>query len=296
MLSVVAFVSQRLTKPFPMLRRMKHRLPADYEGPVFVWDVDKTYLDTHFSSTGGIIEAALQSADDKWAVPGAVPVLRALQRPRYRGHQPGLFFVTASPPQIRRKLERKLVLDEIDFDGVTYKDQFKLAGRLHFDQIRVQAAYKFTALLLMFRELPSGCQLNLFGDDVEQDCTIFCLFADAVAGRIDALDVVRALTRLGVRKKYAVNAANLVHDVPRRDAVNRVFIHLYRDPAGGTLHDFEEHVVGYAQGSALAIALQQEQLISSDDLEDILTRTPTVQPIVGPSSQRTTWSPTHLID
>lgn len=279
-----------------MLRRMRRRLPADYAGPVFVWDVDKTYLDTHFSSAGGMLEAALQPATDKWAVPGAVPVLQALQRRRYGGHKPGLFFVTASPLQIRRKLERKLVLDEIAYDGVTYKDQFKLVQRLHVDQLRIQAAYKLAALLLLFRELPPGCRLTLFGDDVEQDCTIFCLFADVVAGRVDALDVVRALTRLGVRKRYAVNVANLARDMPRRDAVDRVFIHLYRDPTGGTLHDFEEHVVGYAHGSAAATALAQASLIGQDDLENILTRTPRVDPVTGPSSQRTTWSPTHLID
>lgn len=288
--------SQRLTTPFPMVRRMRRRLPADYAGPVFIWDVDKTYLDTHFSSAGGMLEAALQPATDKWAVPGAVPVLQALQRRRYGGHKPGLFFVTASPPQIQRKLERKLSLDHIEYDGVTYKDQFRLLGRLHADQLRVQAAYKLTALLLMFRDLPAGARLTLFGDDVEQDCTIFCLFADAISGRIDALDVVRALTRLGVRKRYAVAAANLVREVPRRDAVERVLIHLYRDPGGGTLHDFEEHVVGYSQGSAAARALADAGLISPEDLEDIETRSPRVDPIVAPSSQRQTWSPSHLID
>ena len=44
-------------------------LPRDYAGPVFVWDVDKTYLSTRFSSSSGLARIPIEFSVDKVAIP-----------------------------------------------------------------------------------------------------------------------------------------------------------------------------------------------------------------------------------
>ena len=40
--------------PYPIIYLNERTLPEDYDGPIYVWDVDKTYLATHFSSLEGL--------------------------------------------------------------------------------------------------------------------------------------------------------------------------------------------------------------------------------------------------
>jgi hypothetical protein len=79
-------------------RSNDRRLPPDYTGDVLLWDIDKTYLDTHFSSWRGLLAIPFDMAVDKRAVPGAVPLLRALRRgPGERSVLVPLYFVSGSP-------------------------------------------------------------------------------------------------------------------------------------------------------------------------------------------------------
>src|SRR5687767_10422110 len=114
-------------------RSNDRRIPSDYRGDVLVWDIDKTYLDTRFSSWRGLAAIPFELAIDKEALPGAVPLLRALRRgPGDRTALVPLYFVSGSPPQLRRVIERKMILDGVEFDGITFKDQLGLlrSGRV----------------------------------------------------------------------------------------------------------------------------------------------------------------------
>ena len=69
-----------MSGPFFLQRANERRLDPDYTGEILLWDIDKTYLDTHCSSWRGLARIPFELAIDKVTVPGSVPILRALRR------------------------------------------------------------------------------------------------------------------------------------------------------------------------------------------------------------------------
>ncbi len=165
-------------------RTSDRRYAADWAGDVFVWDIDKTYLDTRFSSLRGLLAIPFELAIDKRALGGTVPLLRALRvgpaplSPRFSP----LYFVSGSPPGLRSVVEKKMLLDGVQPDGIAFKDQFKLLRSGRPRAIKEQVGYKLAALLLLRAELPAGARFHLFGDDVESDMDAFLLFGRVCAG------------------------------------------------------------------------------------------------------------------
>ena len=108
---------------YPLCEIDNRSLPPDYAGPVFIWDVDKTYLSTHFSSLQGLVRIPVEFPIDKRAIPGMPELVRGLRKGRGAGVACApLYFITASPPQLRSALENKMLLDGVEFDGITFKD------------------------------------------------------------------------------------------------------------------------------------------------------------------------------
>ena len=209
------------------------RLPSDYAGDVLVFDIDKTYLDTSFSSFRGLIAIPLEFAIDKTSLPGAVHLIRALRHgPAAESRLTPLYFVSGSPPQLRKVIEQKMTLDGVHFDGITFKDQWGLlrAGRPR--DIKAQVGYKLQALLLYRRELPDGARYLLFGDDVEEDAESFLLFGKICAGLRDS-SLEETLRAHHVSKADMEQIARLASTIPvTTDPVERVFIILTKwDPS-----------------------------------------------------------------
>ncbi len=215
-----------------MLGRFIHnsnerQLPPDYDGFVLLWDIDKTYLDTSFSSKRGLLAIPFEFAVDKRSVPGAVPLLRALRRGV--GEQPALtplYFVSGSPPQLRRVIEKKMTLDAVQYDGLTFKDQWGLMRAGRAKDIKRQVGYKVAALLGYRRSIPAAARWMLFGDDVENDAEAFVLFGKICAGlRAEALS--ERLKQSQVHPDDIALIHELSKDLPTgTDPVHRVFIHM----------------------------------------------------------------------
>src|SRR6476660_5599798 len=74
---------------------------------VFVWDLDKTYLDTHFGTIKEVWRTAVEKAFQKQNIPGTASLVRAIKEywveERGRPAFP-IFFITASPPQMENKI------------------------------------------------------------------------------------------------------------------------------------------------------------------------------------------------
>lgn len=215
------------------------QLDAGYVGDVLVWDIDKTYLDTRFSSVRGLLSIPFELAVDKEPIVGSVALLRALRRgPGPKPALVPLYFVSGSPPQLRRVIEQRMTLDGVQFDGMTFKDQLGLlrAGRL--GDLTRQVGYKLAALLLYAREMPRTVRWLLFGDDVEQDAEVFALFGEVCAGLRGSALTTRLRTHGVHRADIAaiVEAADSIAE--GSDPVERIFIHLahgtdptnFRDP------------------------------------------------------------------
>ncbi len=245
-----------------MLQRSNERfLPPDYSGDILIWDIDKTYLDTRFSSWRGLLAIPFEFAVDKRTIPGAPAVLRALRRgPGDESAIVPLYFVSGSPPQLRRVVERRMSLDGVDFDGITFKDQLGLLLQRRLGEIRAQIAYKLMALLSYRVELPTQTSWLCFGDDVEDDATTFVLFGEVCAGLRGAA-LAQRLRGLGLpehnREAIVQVAAKLTS---RRDPVLRIFIHLERGKAPSTFAD--PRVVPTRSYIQTALVLQQMQRLA----------------------------------
>jgi hypothetical protein len=204
------------------------RLPPDYAGDVLVWDIDKTYLDTAFSSLRGLLAIPFEFAVDKHALPGTVPLLRALRRgPGERSAIVPLFFVSGSPPQLRGVIERKMTLDGVGYDGITFKDQWALMRDRRPKAIKHQVGYKLLALLLYRKDVPPTARWLMFGDNVEADAEVFTLFGEVCAGlRGDALD--QRLREAGTDETDRAACLEAAAEIgpPSDDPVERVFIHM----------------------------------------------------------------------
>lgn len=210
-------------------RTNERKLPSDYRGDIIVFDIDKTYLDTNLSSARALLAIPFELAIDKRAIPGVRPLLRALRRgPKEESALVPLYFVSASPRELRGVLERRMVLDGVDYDGITLKDQLGLLLSRRFGLLREQLSYKVAALMLYRRELPREARWLMFGDDVEEDLESFLLFGKIAAGlRGPALE--RALSTRGVEASVVRELVALASALPEGpDPVERVFIHQTR--------------------------------------------------------------------
>lgn len=252
---------QRTRFPYPMSWVNHREIGPFYKGPVYVWDIDKTYLNTRFSQLKGLLRIPFELGVDKDAYPGVVALLQGLREgPDGQQHCP-LYFVSASPRQIRESVERKMLLDGIEFDGLTFKDPLHLFMRGQFSQLTEQIAFKLSALLQLACNLPDGAQCHLFGDDAEQDALIYSLFGDISAGRLRGDDLKATLLALGVRDVYCKKVIAAVATAPTRELVRSIHIHLVRAADGASIGGFGPHVVGYASAGAVAGHLAAEGLL-----------------------------------
>ena len=134
-----------------------------------------------------MVQIPFEKAEDKIAAPGVAALIRGLRETALsRGATIRVYFISASPPQIGRAIRRKLELDGIVYDGIVFKNQLQRLMRGKFRHLREQVGYKLTELLKARRAEPPQAREYLFGDDWESDPLIYSLYADVVAGRVDA--------------------------------------------------------------------------------------------------------------
>ncbi|MBI5481821.1 MAG: hypothetical protein HY906_23395 [Deltaproteobacteria bacterium] len=238
------------TDTYPLDRTNQRRLAPDFAGPVVLCDIDKTYLATNFSSLRGLLAIPFEFAIDKRAITGMAPLLREVRRgPGSRSRLTPLYFVSASPPQLRKILQKKMLLDGVEFDGITFKDQLRILRLGGVRRLREHFSFKLTALLLYHADFPPGAREILIGDDTESDALCYTIFGDAVAGRLRGEALRKTLVRHGVGAPDAAAIAARVAGLEPRDSVARIYVHLEkRTPP--------EAFAGYGRLAASRDALQ----------------------------------------
>lgn len=214
---------------FPIDRRNERSFEPGWQGEVVTCDIDRTYLMTRFSSLKGLARIPFEFAIDKQEIEGMVPLLKELRRgPARESRSTPLYFISASPSQLRPVIERKMLLDGLEFDGTTFKDWIGVVAGLKLRRLKEQLGFKLTALCRSRAELPAGAREILIGDDLETDALAYTLYADALAGRIDAVQLSRALGRHGVAVEDAEAITVTLRTLPRSDSVARIYIRLER--------------------------------------------------------------------
>jgi len=191
---------------------------------VYRWDLDKTYLLTDFDSLSGLVRSATEPASAKRAVPGATALMRGLSA----NPQARIYIVSGSPTQMRPVLEEKLRMDGVRWDHLTLKDNLANLKRGRIRAIRGQLGYKLPVLLETRAGLGRAVQETCFGDDAEVDAIAYCLYADAVAGRVEPRQLSRVLEAAGAYPDQIQRCLAALVKVATAEAVERVFIRLER--------------------------------------------------------------------
>jgi hypothetical protein len=240
-------------------RSNDRKFAPDFTGNVYAWDIDKTYLDTHFSSWRGLLSIPLEFAVDKRAMPGAVPLLRALRRgPGEKNSVAPLYFVSGSPPQLRSVIQRKMILDGVEFDGITFKDQWGLVRAGRSKEIKEQIGYKVTALLLYQQEIPTAVKWIFFGDDFEADHLAFSMFGEVMEG-LRGEPLADKLTSLGVSTHRIEDIRRAASVLPViANPVEHIFIQLVKGVDPSKFQDARIVASRSFLQSALFLAMKQK--------------------------------------
>jgi hypothetical protein len=241
---------------------------------VFRWDLDKTYLVSHFDSFRDLVRVPFQKAEDKVAVPGVASLMKALdKRAAEDDADSRVYFLTASPPQIGGAIREKLRLDGIRHDGITFKRQVSNLVRGRFDALREQIGYKLDRLLAAAEDIEPGSLEYLFGDDWESDPFVYSLYADIVGG--DAPDelVLDVLERADVHKQYT---AAIRERLAKRAKASRtghriggIFILRQRPVAEFSLAAFGPRLSWFDNYFECALVLYSRGLLGADGVEDV---------------------------
>jgi len=210
---------------------------------VYRWDLDKTYLDTHFEKLSKMVRIAFESAEEKRNIPGSAALLRELSEEREGADSARVCIVSGSPRQMRSVLEKKLRSDGISWHEFELKPQWENIRRGRFKAIRDQVGYKLPLLLASRAGLASDVRETLFGDDAEADTFIYCLYADVVAGKVDAPTLVRLLREMSAYPDAIESCLDAMAQIAPTEAVERVFIHLDRGTPPSWFAPFGDLVV-----------------------------------------------------
>ena len=258
---------------YPLDRTNDRTYPPGFEGDVYIWDIDKTYLATDFDSLRGLVSIPLELAIDKRTVAGTDVLIRGLRRgPRRAGAAPRsnpLYFVSASPPQLRRVIEQKMLMDEVEYDGITFKDQVGLVRQGRVGLLRRQMGFKLSALLLLRAELPWSVREHLFGDDSESDALIYALYADIVAGRLRGADLAATLDRNEVEVDVAAHVVQLAEGLERRDIVERIYIHLTTRKPPATFAELAPRVLPCWDAFQMALHLFEQGRVEAALVQEV---------------------------
>jgi len=241
------------------------QLPPDFDGNVFIWDIDKTYLSTHFSSMKGLARIPIEFAIDKEAIAGMPEVLRGLRRgPGPTFAAAPLYFISSSPPQLKPVISRKMLLDGVQPDGFTFKNWLKTIRQLRPKRLRDHLGYKLCALLHGRRSRPLAREF-LFGDNVERDAETYSLYAALLSGELKRDALEGAMITGGVSPEDRLTVLELAEELPETiGSVGRIFIHLARSTPDDELQSFGSLVAPVRNACQLCLVLFEMGLIDQD--------------------------------
>ncbi|MBC7464631.1 MAG: DUF2183 domain-containing protein [Bdellovibrio sp.] len=240
---------------------------------VYVWDLDKTYLDTSIDSFVGLFRTIFEKAFTKKNVPGTRSLIRSLDRYRKKNFNEKdfpIFFVSASPPQMESKIYEKFLLDNIKPIGMFYKDNLKNLVPKRFLFLKKQVGYKVQSLLQLRARLSDNVRMICFGDDSESDAIIYNLFSDICARRQTEVQLTEMLEDFGVSDSQIDEILRLQALIPIQDPVEKIYINLATDTDPEYYLKFGRRTMPTSNTFQVALDLVQDQRLSLEELGNII--------------------------
>lgn len=236
---------------------------------VFVWDLDKTYLDTSWGSIRELWRTAIEKAFQKRNVPGTGSLVRALKNywEGERGAQVfPIYFITASPPQIETKIREKLELDEILPLGAFYKDNLRNLKPSRMWRLTQQVGFKLQALLQLRTRLKEDVRQVLWGDDSESDAIIYSLYSDICARRWSEKELLVILRGLHVVGEQTDTILEIRERIPPNDPVEKIYINLATDTDPEYYLKFGRRMVPTYNTFQAALDLYQDRRLNREQV------------------------------
>lgn len=237
---------------------------------VYVWDLDKTYLDTTFETMRGVVRIIMEKAFQKRNVPGTATLVRALRNSWRDSHEGRadfpIYFITASPPQLERKIHQKLNLDGIYPFGLFAKDNLKNLRPSRLARLKQQVGYKLQALLQLRLHLGPQVRQVLWGDDSESDAVIYSLYSDLCSRRLSAGAARSILKGLKVTGLQSDAILRLCESIPPQDPVEKIYINLASDTDTEYYQKFGRRVVPTYNTFQAALDLFQDGRLNADQV------------------------------
>jgi len=245
--------------------------PVERETPeVYVWDLDKTYLDTAFESLGGLWRTVREKAFQKRNVPGTGTLVRALRdywQETHKGRKDfPIYFITGSPPQLENKIHDKLAYDGIYPFGLFCKDNLQNVTPKRWWRLTQQVGYKLQALLQLRLHLGDNIRQILWGDDSEADAVIYSLYSDLCARRLEEREARQILRYFKVIGQQVDTILRLLEDVPKQDPVEKIYINLAADTDADYYLKFGRRILPTYNTFQLALDLFQDNRLSSSQV------------------------------
>jgi hypothetical protein len=241
---------------------------------MYVWDLDKTYLDTSWASMRELWQTAMEHAFQKRNVPGTATLVQALRSgwEEKRGQLAfPIYFITASPPQMEEKILEKLELDEIRPLGAFFKDNLKNWKPSRWWRLTKQVGFKVQALLQLRTRLKDDVRQVLWGDDSESDAIIYTLYSDICARRWSEKDLIEILSRLHVIGEQTETILELQQQIPVQDPVDKIYINLATDTDPEYYLKFGRRCVPTTNTLQASLDLFQDGRLSLSKLIEVAT-------------------------
>lgn len=228
---------------------------------IFVWDLDKTYLDTSWQTLGDLWRTAFEKSFQKKNVPGTSTLVSCVKD--NWGHTRGdevfpLYFITASPPQMEQKIHEKLEIDEILPLGIFCKDNMKNLRPSRWRRLTQQVGYKLQALMQLRAKFPREITQVLWGDDSETDATIYSLYSDVCSRRWTEKELTKILRYFSVTREQMDTILDLQDQCPEQDPVEKVYINLAVDTDPEYYLKFGRRVVATSDSFQTSLDLFQD--------------------------------------
>ena len=240
---------------------------------VFVWDLDKTYLDTTIDSIRALLITATERALNKRNVPGTSTLLQTFTQRWIQRHGQSrfpIYFISASPPQIEDRIREKLSFDGINPFGCFYKDNLRNLSPKRWWRLTKQVGYKLQALLQLRIKLHERVRQTFWGDDSESDAIIYNLYSDICSRRMSTQDIRAILKHFFVMGEQVDRILSLQAQIPEDDPVDRIYINLAVDTDPEYYLKFGRRTLPTFNTFQIACDLFQDQRLNLEDVNVIV--------------------------
>jgi hypothetical protein len=236
---------------------------------VFVWDLDKTYLDTAIETLSQLLVTIMERAFNKKNVPGTKTLLQVMSKSwtQTRGQtRLPIYFITASPPQMEVRIFEKFTLDGLRPFGCFYKDNLRNLTPKKFWRLTKQVGYKIQALLQLRLRLKDNVRQIFWGDDSESDAIIYNLYSDICSRRLGPQDLRQILKSLAVTGEQIDTILHLQSQIPENDPVEKIYINLAVDTDPDYYLKFGRRTVPTYNTFQVALDLFQDRRLGIQDI------------------------------